>query len=181
MGMVWELTHELFGSGAYPIDQNYNYIVAGSAELNLPKQGWITAAGWLYWQLLLHKTLVQLHCWAMPLQNGNTIVAKMTVWLIAFYLLNWNAWTYISYSNLELSELQPGEQTQGNRKWSGKHVTIHCGNNIVRVTIHLPPHDFLAAVSCGYHNDTCTRNEYIPLLGELQLTLPCKFATMVFL
>ena len=94
----------------------------------------------------------------------------MTVWLIAFYLLNWNAWTQSSYSNLELSELQPGEQTQGNRKWSGKHVTVHCGNYIVKVTIHLPPHDFLAAVSCDYHNDT--HNEYIPLLGELQLTWP---------
>jgi len=29
-----------FGSGAYLIiDQDYNYIVAGSAEVNLPKQG----------------------------------------------------------------------------------------------------------------------------------------------
>ena len=28
-----------FGLGAYLIDEDYNYIVAGSAEVNLPKQG----------------------------------------------------------------------------------------------------------------------------------------------
>ena len=158
MGMVWEPTRmNSFGLGAYLIDEDYNYIVAGSAEVNLPKQGWIP--GWLIiltTDATQNSSSVALFGDASAKWQHNS---KMTVWLIAFYLLNWNAWTHSSYSNLELSELQPGEQTQGNRKWSGKHVTIHCGNYIVKVTIHLPPHDFLAAVSCDYHNDT--HNEYI--------------------